>query len=83
MNPYPQPRSVLVLDNCNIHKSKILQEIVEAYGRSILHKYPAFLTTAVGCVLKFLPPYSPDMNPIEESFSAGKPMIPWYSLGGC
>ena len=32
MNPYPQPQSVLVLDNCNIHKSKILQEIVEAYG---------------------------------------------------
>jgi len=25
-----------------------------------------------GCMLKFLPPYSPDMNPIEESFSAGE-----------
>jgi hypothetical protein len=34
MNPYPQSRSVLILDNCNIHKSKILQEIVEAYGQS-------------------------------------------------
>ena len=25
-----------------------------------------------GCILKFLPPYSPDFNPIEESFSAGE-----------
>jgi len=25
-----------------------------------------------GCVLKFIPPYSPDLNPIEESFSAGE-----------
>ena len=32
INPYLQPQSVLVLDNCNIHKSKILQEIVGAYG---------------------------------------------------
>ena len=31
-----------------------------------------FLIIIVGCILKFLPPYSPDMNPIEESFSAGK-----------
>ncbi|KAG2103369.1 uncharacterized protein F5147DRAFT_277755 [Suillus discolor] len=25
--------------------------------------------TFVGCLLVFLPPYSPDFNPIEESFS--------------
>jgi len=25
-----------------------------------------------GCILKFIPPYSPDLNPIEESFSAGE-----------
>jgi len=25
-----------------------------------------------GCIIKFIPPYSPDLNPIEESFSAGK-----------
>lgn len=25
----------------------------------------------IGSVLLFLPPYSPDFNPIEESFSAG------------
>lgn len=73
MNPYPQPQSVLVLNNCNIHKSKILQEIIEVHGQLFSHEYPAFLITIVGCILKFLPPYSPDMNPIEESFSAGVP----------
>ncbi|TRM55320.1 hypothetical protein BD626DRAFT_381891, partial [Schizophyllum amplum] len=29
MNPWPAPRSVLLLDNCNIHKSEILREAVE------------------------------------------------------
>lgn len=24
---------------------------------------------SLGCLLIYLPPYSPDMNPIEESFS--------------
>jgi transposase len=72
MNPYPQPRSVLILDNCNIHKSKFLQEIIEAYGESFPLFKHSFLNIFAGCILKFLPPYSPDMNPIEESFSAGK-----------
>lgn len=72
MNPYPQPQSVLILDNCNIHKSKALQEIIEAQGWSFSLRWFMFLITAIGCILKFLPPYSPDMNPIEESFSAGE-----------
>ncbi|KAI5980847.1 hypothetical protein EDC04DRAFT_2595402 [Pisolithus marmoratus] len=25
--------------------------------------------TYVGCIIKYLPPYSPDLTPIEESFS--------------
>ena len=72
MNPYPEPQSVLILDNCNIHKSKALQEIIEAQGWSFASGYFMLLTFVEGCILKFLPPYSPDMNPIEESFSAGK-----------
>ena len=55
MNPYPQDKSILILDNCAIHKTRVLREIVEGFG----------------CVLLFLPPYSPDFNPIEESFSCG------------
>jgi transposase len=54
MRPFPQDHSVLVLDNCAIHKARVLQEVVEAHG----------------CRIIFLPPYSPDYMPIEESFSA-------------
>lgn len=32
MNPYPLPKSVLLMDNCSIHKSAALREIVEGYG---------------------------------------------------
>lgn len=59
MNPFPNDRSILVLDNCAIHKSEALREAVES----------------MGCLLVFLPPYSPDFNPIEESFSAGKGVL--------
>ena len=55
MNPYPQDKSILILDNCAIHKTCALREVVEGFG----------------CVLLFLPPYSLDFNPIEESFSCG------------
>jgi len=56
MNPFPGPNSVIVLDNCSTHKTEALRELVEASG----------------CLLIFLPPYSPDFNPIEESFSCLK-----------
>ncbi|KIJ35195.1 hypothetical protein M422DRAFT_136599, partial [Sphaerobolus stellatus SS14] len=53
MSPWPAPKSVLVMDNCSIHH---LDE-VEA------------LCTQRGVPLYYLPAYSPDLNPIEESFS--------------
>jgi transposase len=59
MNPYPQDKSILILDNCAIHKTRALREIMEGLGH----------------VLLFLPPYSPDFNPIEESFSCVKHWI--------
>ena len=44
------PRSVLVMDNCSIH-----------------HVLPVSETLSqMGILTIFLPPYSPDMNPIEE-----------------
>jgi transposase len=64
MNPYPQDNSVLVLDNCAIHKSTALREVVEAQGQ----------------LLVFLPPYSPDFNPIEESFSCGICRRPQFNI---
>lgn len=56
-NPYPGPQSVLVLDNCNIHYAEAVQELVEDEAL---------------CKLIFLPPYSPDFNPIKEAFSSIK-----------
>jgi transposase len=53
MNPFPAARSILVLDNCRIHHNEALTELVRA----------------AGCLILYLPAYSPDMNPIEESFS--------------
>jgi transposase len=49
---YPAARSVLVLDNAKIHKSRRVQELCDE--RSVL--------------LRFLPPYSADFNPTEATF---------------
>ena len=50
------PHSVVILDNCSIHH---IQEIVH-------------MIQEVGALVHFLPPYSPDLNPIEETFSKVK-----------
>jgi transposase len=56
---YPEPKSVIVMDNASWHRSeKILQLCQDA-----------------GVVLEFLPPYSPDFNPIEEYFGVLKKFI--------
>lgn len=47
------PHSIVVMDNCSIHH---LDEIVD-----MIHE--------VGALVHFLPPYSPDFNPIENMFS--------------
>jgi transposase len=52
-NPYPGVLSVLVLDNASVHHSEEILELVDRYGVRI----------------EYLPPYSPDLNPIEEAFS--------------
>ena len=56
MNPFPGPRSVVVMDNCRVHHNGRIGSIFEA--QDILHMY--------------LPPYSPDFNPIEKAFSVLK-----------
>jgi len=32
MNPFPEPRSTLVLDNCHIHHNPALVDLVEGAG---------------------------------------------------
>ena len=54
-NPYPGPRSVIILDNASVHHIN-RQNIEDVCRRH-------------GVLVRFLPPYSPDFNPIEESFT--------------
>ena len=63
------------MDNSQIHHEEIL-ELAELYGKFVeiysmirAHFYP------VGVQIEFLPPYSPDLNPIEEVFSKGKAFL--------
>ena len=46
------PHSVVIMDNCAIHHVSGIREMIEE----------------VGALLLYLPPYSPDFNPIEEAF---------------
>ena len=55
-----EPNSVLILDNCSIHDCRSHLENV---------------CRERGCLLRFLSPYSPDFNPIEEAFSEFKAHI--------
>jgi hypothetical protein len=59
MNPYPLPRSILILDNAKIHMYQSLQDAVHEMGG----------------LLFFLPPYSPQLNPIEVGFANMKAFI--------
>jgi transposase len=51
--PTLQPGDVVVLDNLGSHKGKAVRKMVRAAGARLF----------------FLPPYSPDLNPIEQLFS--------------
>ena len=59
MNAYPGDNSVIVMDNARIHHDNELIELLEG----------------LGCRVVFLPPYSPDFNPIETAFSTIKSWI--------
>ena len=51
---WTNPHSVVILDNASIHHVDTISELVEDQA---------------GARLLFLPPYSPDLNPLEEVFS--------------
>jgi len=50
---------LLVMDNLSVHKSERVRELIERRGVEVL----------------YLPPYSPDFNPIEEAFSKIKNLL--------
>ena len=45
-----KPGQIVIMDNASFHKSQRTRELIES----------------VGCRIIFLPPYSPDLNPIEK-----------------
>jgi transposase len=51
--PELRPGDVVIMDNLSSHKAPVIREAIEAAGAE----------------LRFLPPYSPDFNPIEKAFS--------------
>jgi transposase len=74
MQPYPAPKSVVVMDNCRIHKHPEILRLIES-RYALICTYFALLDLILsfsGMRYEFLPPYSPDYNPIELAFSAMK-----------
>lgn len=51
--PELKPGDIVIMDNLSSHKGPRVREMIEATGADLL----------------FLPPYSPDFNPIENAFS--------------
>ena len=63
--PALRPGDVVIMDNLSSHKVKGVREAIEA----------------VGCDLWYLPPYSPDLNPIEKLWSKVKTWLRRVSAG--
>jgi transposase len=57
--PSLKPGQVVVMDNLSSHKGGRVRELIEGQG----------------CQLLYLPPYSPDLNPIEEAFAKLKGLL--------
>ena len=57
--PDLKPGDIVIMDNLGSHKGRIVKEAIKAAGAKLL----------------FLPPYSPDFNPIEKAFSKLKALL--------
>jgi len=57
--PALRPGDVVVMDNLGSHKVAGVREAVEAAGATLL----------------YLPPYSPDLNPVEQAFAKLKALL--------
>jgi transposase len=51
--PVLKKGQIIIMDNAPFHKSKLTRELIES----------------VDCKLLFQPPYSPDLNPIEQQWA--------------
>jgi transposase len=57
--PELEPGDVVIMDNLPAHKGSKVRKAIEAVGAGLL----------------YLPPYSPDFNPIENAFSKLKTLL--------
>ncbi len=57
--PDLRPGDIVVMDNLSSHKGPLVRALIEAAGARLL----------------FLPPYSPDFNPIENAFAKLKALL--------
>jgi len=57
--PELKPGDIVIMDNLSSHKSPAVRTAIEAAGAE----------------LRFLPPYSPDFNPIENAFAKLKALL--------
>jgi transposase len=57
--PALRPGQIVVVDNVGAHKPDRIRALIEA----------------AGCLLVFLPAYSPDFSPVEEAFSKVKTLL--------
>jgi transposase len=57
--PTLQPGDIVIMDNLAPHKSAAVRKAIEAVGARLL----------------LLPPYSPDLNPIENAFAKFKALL--------
>ena len=48
---------------------------LSSHTRQLLNTKAASVIQDAGAIVHYLPPYSPDFNPIEEAFSKVKPLI--------
>lgn len=59
LTPVLRPGQMVIVNNLGAHKGERVRELIESRG----------------CKLLYLPPYSPDLNPIEEAFSKVKALL--------
>jgi transposase len=57
--PELSPGAIVIMDNLSSHKGPRVRQMIEAAGASLL----------------YLPPYSPDFNPIENAFAKFKALL--------